>query len=410
MPDWHVHFNVRVRDNEPRLIRAVERSRAIAETIRNIPVAESVRERLHALNMARAVRGTTALEGTRISEDEALAVLEADPGQQVLPSDRSRDEREVRNAQTALECVRRTVHADPGRSLDEPLIREIHRLTTEGVPYPDNEPGRYRSHAVTVGDYRPPATGDDIRRLMTEFVRWFNQGRAASWDPIVRAAVAHFYVVTIHPCGDGNGRTSRAIESFILCRAGISAFGFDSLASFYYQNRDEYTRALTAPRFRSDGDLTDFVLFAAEGMAGELATVRDELMSVIRELQQPLDRPILQAAVRDEFMSMVRVLAFRDYARERLSEAPGLRDVRRTRMLEVIRRLTEQLLRGVPEHRLATDAVIDVVYGQLGKQTIRADLRLLEDQGLLVRRDGRLVPNVEIMSTFVPRSWRTFPS
>ena len=138
--------------------------------------------------------------------------------------------------------------------------------------------------------------------------------------------------------------------------------------------------------------------------------VRDELVSVVRELQQPLDRPILQAAVRDEFVSMIRVMAFRDYARERLADVPGLGDLRRTRMLEFIQRLTEQALRGVPDHQLATDAVIDFVYGQLGKQTIRNDLRLLEDQGLLARRDGRLVPNVEIMSTFVPRSWRTFPS
>ena len=297
MADWEAHFNVRVRTDEPRLIRALERSRAIAETIRGIPVAESVRERLHALNIARAVRGTIALEGTRVSQDEVLAVLQAAPGQQVLSSDRSRDEREVRNAHAALNFVHRTVQADPRRPLDEALIRETHRFTTKGVPYPDSQPGHYRNHAVTVGRYRPPATGDDVRRLMTEFVRWFNQGKAASWDPIVRAVVAHFYVVTIHPFGDGNGRTSRAIESFMLRRSGISAFGFDSLASFCHQNRDDYIRALTAPRRRSDGDLTDFVLFAVEGLAAELAAVRDELMSSLRELQHPPARPVLQAAV-----------------------------------------------------------------------------------------------------------------
>lgn len=133
-------------------------------------------------------------------------------------------------------------------------------------------------------------------------------------------------------------------------------------------------------------------------------------MSVIRELQQPVDHAILQAAVRDEFTSVVRIVAFRDYARERLVEVPGLGDLRRTRMLELIRRLTEQSLRGVPDRQLATDAVIDLVYGRLGQQTIRGDLRLLEDQELLVRRDDRLVPNVDIMSTFAPRSWRTFPN
>ena len=183
MPGWPIHFNVSVRTADPRLIRAVERSRALAETLRGIPVSTGVRERLNALNVARAVQGTTALEGTRISEAEALAVFNAAPDRPVLPPDRARDEREARNAQAALESVQRAARADPRRPLDETLMREIHRLTTDGIAYPGNVPGEYRSHAVTVGDYRPPATGEEIRRLLAEFLHWFNQGEALRWDP-----------------------------------------------------------------------------------------------------------------------------------------------------------------------------------------------------------------------------------
>ena len=222
MPSWDVHFNVRIRVDEPRLVRAVERSRAIAETIRGIPVTAGVRRRLNALNIARAVRGTAAIEGTRISETEALEVLDTPADVRVLPPDRSRDEREARNAQAVLQFVQRELRANPMRRLDEPLIREIHRLTTTGVAYQGNEPGQYRDRAVTAGDYRPPASGDDVRQLMTAFARWFDQGAAAAWDPIVRAAVAHFYVMSIHPFGDGNGRASRGVESFMLYRAGIN--------------------------------------------------------------------------------------------------------------------------------------------------------------------------------------------
>ena len=369
MPSWSIHFDVTVRTAEPSLIRAVERSRALAETLRGIPVSAGVRERLNALNVARAVYGTTALEGTRISEAEALEVLNAAPDRRVLPPDRARDEREARNAQEALHFVQRTARSDPGRPLDEMLIREIHRLTTDGLAYARNVPGGYRSHAVTVGDYRPPPTGEEVRRHMAEFLRWFNQGEALRWDPIVRAALAHFYVVSIHPFDDGNGRTSRAVESFMLCRAGIHAFGFYSLANFYYQHRGEYIRALSAARFRSDGDLTDFVLFAAQGLASELAAVRDELLA------------------------MVRVLAFRDYVRERLEAVPGLGERRRSRMLDVIRRLTEPSLRGVPEHQLAPDVLV-------AQRTIQRDLRLLLDQRLLIERDSRPVANVELMTEF----------
>ena len=376
MPSWDVHFNVRIRVDEPRLVRAVERSRAIAETIRGIPVTAGVRRRLNALNIARAVRGTAAIEGTRISETEALEVLDTPADVRVLPPDRSRDEREARNAQAVLQFVQRELRANPMRRLDEPLIREIHRLTTTGVAYQGNEPGQYRDRAVTAGDYRPPASGDDVRQLMTAFVRWFDQGAAAAWDPIVRAAVAHFYVMSIHPFGDGNGRASRGVESFMLYRAGINAFGFYSLANFYYQHRDAYVDALTAVRFRSDGDLTDFVLFATEGLASELKQVRRELMA------------------------MIQVIAFLEYARQELEEVPGLGDRRRARMLDLIRRLTSAQLASVPYENVDTSAIMAGVYRRVGARTTQRDLRTLLEHDLVVERDGRIAPNVEIMSLF----------
>jgi len=376
MPSWDVHFNVRVRVDEPRLVRAIERSRAIAETIRGIPVTVGVRRRLNALNIARAVRGTAAIEGTRISETEALEVLDAPADVKVLPADRSRDERETCNAQAVLEFVRRELGDNPQRRLDEPLIREIHRLTTEGVPYRGNEPGQYRDHAVSAGDYRPPASGDEVRQLMTDFVHWFDQGEAAAWDPIVRAAIAHFYVASIHPFGDGNGRASRGVESFMLFRAGINAFGFYSLANFYYQNRDAYVDALTAARFRSGGDLTDFALFAVEGLASELEQVRRELMA------------------------MIQVIAFHEYARQTLDEVPGLGDRRRARMLDLIRRLTSAQLARAPHENLDSPNIIGSVYRRVGVRTMQRDLRTLLEHELLIERDGQLVPHVEIMALF----------
>ena len=48
---------------------------------------------------------------------------------------------------------------------------------------------------------------------------WFAEGKPRTWDPAVRAIAAHFYVISIHPFGDGNGRTSRAVESFLLVGA-----------------------------------------------------------------------------------------------------------------------------------------------------------------------------------------------
>ncbi len=212
---------------------------------------------------------------------------------------------------------------------------------------------------------------------MREFIAWFNRGKAAEWDDIIRAAVAHFYVISIHPFGDGNGRTSRGVESFMLYRAGINAFGFYSLANFYYQHRDAYVEALTAARFHSDGDLTGFVLFAAEGLAVELEFVRAELMS------------------------MVRVMAFRDMARERLAEVPGLGDRRRSRMLELIRLLTNVVLAGQSYEATDTAAITLTLYRNVRLRTVQRDTSDLLEHGLLIERDGQLVPNLELMDRFV---------
>ena len=52
---------------------------------------------------------------------------------------------------------------------------------------------------------------------MFEFVGWFNG--PASIDPVLKAAQAHLWLVTIHPFDDGNGRIARAIADLAV---GIS--------------------------------------------------------------------------------------------------------------------------------------------------------------------------------------------
>ena len=150
------------------------------------------------------------------------------------------------------------------------------------------------------GNYVPPENGEEVRRLMAEFTRWFNTGHAREWDPVIRAIVAHFFVISIHPFGDGNGRTSRAVESYLLYQAGVNARGFYSLANYYYRNRSAYVQGLDNVRFRTDPDLTPFVLFALKGLVEELEIVHQE---VIAEVQ---------------------IISFRDYAREILLDAQKL--------------------------------------------------------------------------------------
>ena len=129
-------------------------------------------------------------------------------------------------------------------------------------------------------------------------------------------------MVSIHPFGDGNGRTARAVESFLLYRAGVNAFGFYSLANFYYRERDRYIQELTDARFQHGGDLTPFILFGLEGLVAELESVHREVLD------------------------QVKITAYRDYARAALETYPRLSRERRARMLDLVHGLAGRHLPG----------------------------------------------------------------
>ena len=70
--------------------------------------------------------------------------------------------------------------------------------------------GRQRVH------FEAPAA-DRLDAEMARFLAWFNGD--AALDPVVKAALAHFWFVTIHPFDDGNGRIARAVADMALARA-----------------------------------------------------------------------------------------------------------------------------------------------------------------------------------------------
>ena len=311
MPRWDVHFEMRVSMQDPEVLGLLFKVDAMAAVIRELPIPPYVRSRLDNLNMIRAVRGTTGIEGTEASEEEVEEILRTPAGQQVLPRNRARDEGEVRNANEVMRYVTERLKADPTGRLTEDLVRYFHRTITRDIGYPHNDPGEYRTLPVRVGTYIPPGSGDRVRSLMTEFVAWFNSDQTAHWHPLIRAVVAHFYVIAIHPFADGNGRTARAVESYLLYQAGVNVLGYYSLANYYYRHREDYISMLDYVLFESNRDLTPFVLFALRGLVSELNAVHKEVLDALS------------------------VISFRDFARETLAMAGQVGDPGRGAAVEI---------------------------------------------------------------------------
>ena len=95
--------------------------------------------------------------------------------------------------------------------------------------------GRQKVH------YEAPAA-DRVESEMGKFLAWFDGSEQE--DPLLKAAIAHLWFVTIHPFEDGNGRIGRAIAEMYLARSDGSAQRFYSMSSQILEERKDYYEVL----------------------------------------------------------------------------------------------------------------------------------------------------------------------
>jgi Fic family protein len=95
--------------------------------------------------------------------------------------------------------------------------------------------GRERVH------FEAPAA-DRLEHEMRRFLEWFNSN--TSTEPVLKAALAHLWFVTVHPFDDGNGRIARAIADMALARSEGSTRRFYSMSGQILVERGEYYRIL----------------------------------------------------------------------------------------------------------------------------------------------------------------------
>jgi len=121
--------------------------------------------------------------------------------------------------------------------------------------------GRERVH------YEAPAAAL-VKKEMTGFIKWVNTGSGPrpstqkSLDPLIKAGLAHFWFVTLHPFEDGNGRIARAIADLLLMRAGVAPSGaeesdqrFYSMSAQIRTEREQYYSVLESSQ-RGDVDVS----------------------------------------------------------------------------------------------------------------------------------------------------------
>lgn len=136
----------------------------------------------------------------------------------------------------------------------------------------DRSPGHWRTGPITVTAadgsvaYRAP-DADEVVPLMREVVDWLHAS-----DPeehvVVRGAMAHLHVVSVHPFRDGNGRISRIVQALVLARDGILSPEFGSIEEYLASHTSEYYAVLQEVQggtYQPDRDATRWIGFCIDG-------------------------------------------------------------------------------------------------------------------------------------------------
>lgn len=158
--------------------------------------------------------------------------------------------------------------------------------------------GRSGMRKITVGQWRQPESdpmqvvsgpmgrervhfeapaAERLGREMGAFLEWFESD--GTMDPVLKAALAHFWFVTIHPFEDGNGRIARAIADMALARAEGTKDRFYSMSAQIEAERRDYYLNLESTQLGGT-DITGWILWflgclgrAVDGAESHLAGV-----------------------------------------------------------------------------------------------------------------------------------------
>jgi Fic family protein len=245
-----------------RLLAMTEQIAALRERIQSASVELSWVPALQKDSRARNVHASTAIEGNPLTLQQVRIIGE---GRTLAAAD-DRSQREVLNYFAGLRYIEKHAKKKTIRHGD---VFSLHRILAGGV-MDKGDAGRYRTIAVRVGNYVPPAAAD-VSGLMMELLDWWNKP-AKDLSPVLSSAILHHRFESIHPFADGNGRTGRALALWELYRRGFDTHHIFSVDEFYWEDRPRYYAALDAVR-RNGDDLTGWLEYSAEGLQQTLEKV-----------------------------------------------------------------------------------------------------------------------------------------
>lgn len=213
---------------------------------------------------AGSIGSSTSIEGFSVTPEEAIALANGPRSLEPMGEN-----------QLAVVCYARAMD-HVAALVDDPDFRWLDRVLLDlhfDACYfqPDKSPGRWRTGPIGVTshdgslEFEGPAA-DEVCGLMAEVVAWLQEGDLDA-NVVVRAAMAHLHVTSVHPFRDGNGRVARIVQSLVLAHEGLVSPEFSSIEEYLGENTPAYYAALRDVQdggYQPERDASSWVEFCVE--------------------------------------------------------------------------------------------------------------------------------------------------
>ena len=137
--------------------------------------------------------------------------------------------------------------------------------------------GREKVHFVA-------PSADRLPDELTKFLLWFNtaSGEQNNIDLVIKAGIAHLWLVTLHPFDDGNGRITRAVTERMLAKSDESAQRFYSMSAYILTKRNDYYKMLERTQ-KGDRDITAWLMWFLQALEQALLDAQTTTDKIINK-------------------------------------------------------------------------------------------------------------------------------
>lgn len=230
---------------------------------------------------ADAVAASNSIEGFKVSTADVEDLMDGERDVEV-----SEENREETLAYQRMMTYIQTLHDAEDFTYSKGLLNALHWMLQGHRNTMRKPAGQWRRGPVYVTDARDPSIAaytapdaEDVPSLTQELVGWLNSEDGTHL--LVRAAMAHLHLVSIHPWADGNGRMSRSLQTLMIAREGVLAPEFSSIEAWLGRpgNTWEYYRELAdrGPRYLPDQDVSSWIRFNLTAYHQQAQTVQGRL-------------------------------------------------------------------------------------------------------------------------------------